>query len=442
MKKLKVVCLCHFSNKDVRFHLPLYKGGSLFLMLLHSLFPRRYKAYKYEDFAPWINSYITEFEKIEDIEFHIVAPHFGLKKLSYEYEEEGIYYHFFSSNFHVLTVRLKEIIFKVTKSKYWLNRWMIQKFINKIKPDIVNLIGTENPYYSLAALDIRHIPVISSAQTVYSNPARLKLSGEYSKHRSDVELRLFEKIKYYGCAGRIHRDLIVQYKPEAIVFKIDFPIQYPSSDLIDVPKVFDFAFFAQEVTNKKGAEDALKALALVKKVKPDVKLTMVGKCTASYKSYLVEKIISLKLEGNVIFHDYFPVHAEMHQYIKQAKYALLPIKLDVISSTIIESMLLGLPLVTYKTTGTPMLNRNYDCVLISDIGDIQGLADNMIQLLNSEELAERLKNNALKSLEENNNEVKVKQLIADYRAVINHYNHEIPIPENLLFNIDEYPIYQ
>ena len=197
------------------------------------------------------------------------------------------------------------------------------------------MIGTENPYYSITVLDIKDIPVFVSAQTVYTNPDRQKISGNCDPLRWNTELKIHHKEKYYGCAGRMHRDLILRNNPDAIIFKNFFPIQYPKK-VKEVEKEFDFVYFAQGVSQKKGIEDAIDALALVKKEKPDVTLMVVGHCPPNYKVFLNKKIDNLGLTENISFHDYFPVHSDMHQYIKKAKFALLPVKLDVIPGTVIE----------------------------------------------------------------------------------------------------------
>ena len=112
-------------------------------------------------------------------------------------------------------------------------------------------------------------------------------------------------------------------------------------------------------------------------------LNVVGKCTSEYKKTLSDKISNLQLTENICFNDYFPVHSDMHQHVKKSRFAILPVKLDVIPGAVIEAMLLGLPLITYKTTGTPYLNKNGDTVLLADIGDIKKLAENMLKLLKS-----------------------------------------------------------
>jgi glycosyltransferase involved in cell wall biosynthesis len=436
-KKMKVAWICHFSNEKVREKLPLSKR--IFLNRLKKLLGMQ--PYVYSDFAPWVNNLITEFEKFEEVELHIIAPHTGLKKKRFDFEMNGIHYHFFKSEDDNIYTSIINKLGLNKKPKYTKNRKQTAEIVTSIKPDIVNLIGTENPYYSITVLDIGDIPIFVSAQTVYTNPDRKKLSGSYDSLLWNTELKIHHKEKYYGCAGRMHRDLILRNNPDAIIFKNFFPIQYPKK-VKEVEKEFDFVFFAQGVSQKKGIEDAIDALALVKKEKPDVTLIVVGSCPPNYKVFLNNKINNLKLTKNISFHDYFPIHSDMHQYIKKAKFALFPVKLDVIPGTVIEAILLELPVVTYKTTGTPYLNKDGETVLISEIGNIEHLAANMLQLLNSPELAEQLKKKAKAFVEkEFDNTASAKRLVEDYKAVIAHYHDGTPIPKELLFDLNEFPIY-
>lgn len=437
VKPIKVVWLCHFSNPHIRSKLRL--SNLCFQNFIRSLLGKK-KMNNNSDFAPWVTNLINEFERFKDVELHIIAPHKGLKKFTQEFNHNGISYHFYKPELPFMLSKVADKIVK-GKRKYRLNRFFIKRFIKQINPDIVNLIGTENPYYSIGALDIKDIPVYVSAQTVYTNPNRMALTGNVQQDRWDLELQIHQKVQYYGCTGRMHRDLIINNNPQAIVFKMFFPIEYPQK-VKDVPKEYDFVFFAAGVTKKKGIEDAIDALAKVKAYYPNVILNVVGKCENTYKDFLNIKIAQLNLQENIIFNNYFPVHSDMHQHIKKSRFALLPVKLDIISGTIVEAMLLELPLVTYKTTGTPYLNKDGQTVLFGDIDDIDSLAENMLVFLKNPAFAGELAAKAKAFIErEFNNTDNAKRLVENYRAVINHYHNKTPIPQELLFSTEEFPKY-
>jgi glycosyltransferase involved in cell wall biosynthesis len=357
----------------------------------------------------------------------------------YEFEMKGVYYHFYKSDLPILHTKLPQKFNKIIK--YHKNRSGVKKFVKRIKPDIVNLIGTENPYYSITVLDIKSIPVFVSVQTVYTDPEIKKMIDHFDQFRFDIELKIHQKEKYYGCTGRKYRDLILANNPDALIFKHFFPIQKPGK-LEEVSTEYDFVFFAATVTSVKGIEDALEALSIVKKEIDNVTLNVVGNCSPDYLNMIKEKINGLGLNENVSFNDYFLEHADMFQHIKKSRFALLPIKLDVIPGTVIEAMLLGLPLVTYRTTGTPYLNKDGETVLLADIGDTGKLAENMLNLLNSPELANKLRKVAKDFAEkEFDNTTSAKRLLSNYRAVMEHYYHNTPISERQMFDPNEFPLY-
>ncbi|MDY0173631.1 MAG: glycosyltransferase family 4 protein [Bacteroidales bacterium] len=437
MKKIKVVFICHFSNSEIRNQLALSK--LCFINKVREIFGKGV-AFNHKDFAPWITNYIKEFEQFNDVELHIVAPHYGMKRLTTKFKLKNTFYYFFRPEFLPILSRVFRKL-NMDSKNFRLNRLLIKRFLKDINADIVNLIGTENPYYSIASLDIKDTPVFVSVQTVYTNPKRKELTGNVDIIRWNTELKVHKKEKYYGATGRMHHDLILNNNPAAIIFKFKFPVQKPEL-VYNLQKKYDFVFFAAGVTPKKGVEDAIEALALVKAKYNGVTLNIVGSCDPEYKQFLDKTIKKLNLQLNVFFNSYFPLQSDMHNHIQKSRFALLPVKLDVISGTIVEAMQLELPLITYKTTGTPYLNKDGETVLISDIGDIKALASNMLKFMDNtafaNELAKKAKAFAEKEFDNTSN---ARLLVECYRAVMDHYHNNTPIPDKLLFNIEEFPTY-
>src|SRR5690606_24653266 len=170
---------------------------------------------------------------------------------------------------------------------------------------------------------------------------------------------------------------------------------------------------------------------------------IVGRCSSEVQIVLDKLIEKRGVADNVVFHGYFPEHADMFRQVMKSRFAVLPVKMDVISSTTREAMFLGLPVVTYKTSGTPLLNREKECVLLADIGDIHKLAENMISLLKSDKLAEKLSKNAQEYIDLNfNNRKEAQKLKSIYQAIISHHRLGSIIPEDLLFDPVKHPVYK
>lgn len=436
-EKIKVAWICHFSNERVREKLPLSKMRAS--NFLRTIFGKT--KFKYGDFAPWVNNLITEFEKFEEVELQVIAPHAGLTKKRFDFEMNHIHYHFFKSENDTFLARIKNTLGLNKQPKYLINRYRIKQIIDLIQPDIINLIGVENIYYSIADLDINNIPVYVSIQTVLNNP-NLCQYGVGTPYQREIEMKIFQKEKYFGCAGRLYYDLIQKINSQAIFFKMFFPIQNLPIIKENISKEYDFVFYAARVVKNKGIEDVVEALALIKKEKPNVKLNVIGYCPIEYKKFLINKIEELDLKMNITFHDYFPLHEDMFRQVLKSKFAVVPGITAVINSTVIEPILLGLPVVTYKTSGTPYLNREKECILLAETGDTQGLANCMLKLMNDENYAQMLASNAKEFVTRSfDNATSAKRLLEDYKAVIAHYHHGTPIPDELLFDLNEFPKY-
>ena len=162
-------------------------------------------------------------------------------------------------------------------------------------------------------------------------------------------------------------------------------------------------------------------------------LNLSGAYTEEYKLNLDKRIKELGIEGNVVYSGSKSSHDEVIKQIKKSRFALLPIKVDVISSTIREAMACGLPVVTTITPGTPLLNTDRESVLLSEIGDYQSMAANMIKLVENEGLANSLRENAILTIKEvYSNSCFMEKWRKAYYAVLDHFKYGESIPEELL----------
>lgn len=429
--KIKVVMICHFSSSQLRERLPLSSNR------IYNAFRRRVglKALYYKDFGNWNVNIINALKQRADIELHVISPHAGLIGRTYEFMSEGVSYYIYRAQPSFLQYYMN----KFCKSQYVdfaRTRKIVKEWIKRIKPNIVNLIGAENPYYSISALDIEKMPIVLHCQTVYANPDRKK-NEQINKQRWDVEVQLFHHIPYIACTGRMYYDLIKAYEPQAIVLPRTWP-ESPFPKVTDAEKKYDFAYWARMLDKNKGFDNAIEAIGIVVKKYPKLKVIAVGTWDED-KELFEQRIKELGIEKNIEIHPRFPNYTDLLHYVMQARFALLPIKMDVLSGTILEAMRMGMPVVTCRTSGTPSLNEKRDTVLISDIGDNAALAQHMIDVIENAELANSLKGNAKVYLYESDekNAHNVDTMVAQYRAIIAHYHNGTPIPPELLYNIEE-----
>ena len=154
------------------------------------------------------------------------------------------------------------------------------------------------------------------------------------------------------------------------------------------------------------------------------------------KAALEKMAEQLGVKDNVIFTPFFEKKSDLFLHIQKSRFAVLPCKMDNTSGTMTQAMQLGLPLVVYKTTGTPSFNREKECALIAEHSNVEDLAAKMLVLMSDSEKAELLRKNAREFQEKRAayNRGNGERLVANFHAIIKNYRNGTPIPKEQLFN--------
>lgn len=379
MDKKKIVFLCHVSNPEVRAHLDLHG------------YPLRRFVYKmrggktlYEDFAIWVTDYIDEFEKHPDYEFHIIAPHWGMKRERQDYNQNGIHYHFFKCNKGIIYTYLNKKFHFDERNHFSENRKKIHGIISEINPEMIIMCGAENPYYALGVLDIIDKPVYVILQTLLNDPKRIA-AGLATPYKRKMELEIFRHARYFTASGVNATNKIKEVNPSAVFLPVRFPSHRPVVKVSE-QKDYDFVFFAMHIAVNKGIEDVIKALAIVKKQREDVSLNIIGKCPPDYKKLLESLISQLGLKANVCFSGFYQEIQETFENVVKAKASLVP-GITTVNSTVRESMYMGMPTIVYDLPGIQSINKELQCVFAAEVGNVEALAKQMLLVLDNPEQA-------------------------------------------------------
>lgn len=425
---MKVAMICHFSNAEVRSHLPL--GNRKLYTLLRKLMRMPGKGKGYGDLAPWDTNIIDAVKKRDDIDLYVISAHGGLTKNEFSFESGKIHYTFLRPEYATF---LKNVI---PNDELWrrLNPMTphVKKAINRIKPDLVLLVGAENAYYSSTILYLKGYPVYVLCQTVYNNP---EFSSVESKNAT-TEKRIIETQKYLGVYSEKHRDLLRKLNYKGYIFHFQWP---PTINLFRPSPVsekkYDFINFALHLSSDKGFHDSIKALSIVKKSYPDVKLNIVDGGPDNVREELLKLIKQYDLDNNVSFTPFFPIQNDLFQHLQSARFAVLPSKVDHISGTQLQAMRFGLPVICYKTTGTPELNKDKECVLIAEKGNVEELAGKMLLLMENNTIADELRQNSYEYIRfmDENSQKNMDRLVESFKAIIDNFKYGAPIPSELLF---------
>ena len=423
---MKVVFISHFSSPAIRQKLELktYSLRNLFFMLCGV------SAIKYDDFAIWVSDYISEFEKYDNLDVHVIAPHKGMKRDTQSFDMNHVHYHFVKCDGGFLQDAVNKKIKLEQKTNYSTIRKRIKDVIDDINPDIVLLCGAENPYYSLSVLDVKDKPVYVILQTLLNDPKRIEM-GLGTAYRRRVEADVFRHACYFCTSDEKAMDIIRQFKSDATFLPAGFPTHRPEVPL-PKSKECDFVFFSRVLSKNKGIEDVLEALAMVKKEFPTVSLHIIGGSNTDYKSFLLSEAKRHGVQDNIKFLGYFPNIEDTYTHVAKAKVIVVPGITAALNSTVRESMLMGMPTICYDTSGTKDINKERLCLLTAPLCDTKKLADQMLFALKNEELAHEIARNGKEYAERIfGNAAIVNKLIDNCKQIVDNYYHHIPIKVDL-----------
>lgn len=416
-RKIRVAWVCSFSNEKMRARLPFDSGGcfrSLY-KLLGVTFGRE------TDSAIWNTNAIEEMVKIDDVELHVICPVRGLAKKEVLYEENGIHYYFFrEQNSNIVRFAWHQLFTKYT-SHYKKNRRVISRFISEIQPDIVHVIGAENPYYSLSLLDVpSKIPTIIQLQALLTrlvNVTQIKEEKRAFYYKGLFEREIIKKADYIGTTLDDFRKFIKdEIKPDAKFLDLTLAMAQ-RVNLEPAVKQYDFVYFSSSIS--KAGKEALESFILAHKKNPNITLDIVGGYDDAFKEKLDARIKECGIESSITFEGRLPSHDDVIRQIRKARFALLPLKMDFVPNTLHEAMANGLPVVTTITDGTPSLNEKCQIVLLSEQNDFQAMADNMIALLDNEQLGNKLRQNAAAYEDyRSNNRSIIAKWVDDYKNIV------------------------
>jgi len=405
-KPIRVVWLCHFVNQEMKDY---------------------FKTPKMNEMAPWINYLIELFKDRSEVELHIVAPNLFNNK-DCNFKKGGISYHFYqiiplpSSNIYIKGIYgLLKI--DVRTNFYWIKH-KILNCINQINPDLIHLHGAENPYYSAGILSlIDEYPTLTTVQGFIRNSS----SKNYNLKMSiKIEETILKKSQHIGVRTDEMSRIVLEINPNATLHFHNYPIARPAvikSNIGDEEPI-DCLFFAY-IYKEKGIEDLLTAISIIKTKYPNILLHVIGRTSNRYFSFLKTLCSKLNIEKNVQFVGFLPSQEDVYRHALQAKMCVLPTYHDIIPGTIIESMLMKLPVVAYAVGGIPELNNDNETVILVEKLNIKQLAEKIEYLLNNVEYRRELAEKAYKyACERFNNKNVVKDIIYSYNLILEANNNK------------------
>jgi colanic acid/amylovoran biosynthesis glycosyltransferase len=400
--KLKIVWICNFINQTIQKKLGM-NGNE-------------------KEFGPWIPLGIEEIKKRNDIELHVISPCYRIFK-NRKLTDRNIHYHFIRIGIPFLRTAWRTWFKFDAWSNYYFFNFQVKKLVKEINPDLVNLQGAENALYSSSILGIKGYPILVTIQGFITlhNLNNSKIPG--IRKRIQIEEQILRKLKYFGIEAIFMEKYIRTFNPSAKMFWFHCP--FARTNIIgEVPKEYDLVFFAG-LSKMKGIEDLIKAVLMARNRKPEISLCIIGKGNETYINYLKQLVEDLNLKNNIVFKGFIPTQEEMHLEVAKARISVLPTYNDTIPGTITESMLLGVPVISYNTGGIPDLNKDEEHVILVEQGNIDKLAHEIIKLLTNTNKQKELAERAMKYASvEFDNANSVNLMVHAYRDVIKDFKNE------------------
>lgn len=365
-KKITIVWICHFSNIEVQSKLPIWKN--------------------IKEFAPWIPNRVKGYVGLKDIDIHIISPHEYLKKQT-SYTEENIHYHFIPFGVPILHRHWPQFFrFDIYSNFYFFNH-KVQRLVNKINPDIINLIGAENAYYSSSILKLKDkYPVLVSIQGfIHQMDGSIKNSNILYK-RIEVEEIILKEFSNF-CGEQDSSTVINKFNPKHHFYKLFGPV---NEELISRTEFkgykYDCIYYGR-ITKTKGIEDFVKIIALLKAKNPNIKACVVGPGDTNPFIEIAKKSNCFE---NIDFLGFIETQKELFKLVKSSKIYLIPTYFDRLPLSIRESMMLKTPIISYATGGIPYVNEFDENIILIKTGDFEEMASKSLYLLQNEHIRNSL----------------------------------------------------
>jgi len=398
--KIKVVWLCYFTNE----------------FLQNILNPKK----NVNEIAPWITNSIRLFEEDKEIELHVISQHEWIKGVK-SFKCKGITYHLYNAGIPFIGRHWPSFFRLDLFTDFFIVKFRIKKLIKQICPDIIHLRGAENEFSTVITQFYNKYPVFITIQGFVHK----SLEKSYStKLRSKKELQILKMFKHFGYSNLTMCNDILNLNPNAILHWHDTPIEIPT--LIEVEKKYDIVFFAR-VCKTKGIEDLLKAVSILKKVKEDISLCIIG---GGRIDDWKKKAFELNISENVYWAGFLLTQKDVHNLASSARISVLPTYQDMIPGTIIESMFLKIPVISYNVGSIHEINTSNEIVTLIDKFDINGLSKAIIKLLKDENLQKEKSELGYKRAFEmiSDNSTIKEDILKAYNIVIEDY-----LKENIYF---------
>lgn len=366
--------------------------------------------------SPWMTDFINIFRDKTDVELHLITPnYFTNKNRKIKINNINIYLYKYKPDF--LPERAHNFSYN-----YNFVKKRVGGLVEKIKPDLIHLFGSENPICSSGVIPLlNNYPILVSIQGfVKLSPKDVNPIKNYIRwNRIRIEKKINSSKSYFAVASNDVIKELREFQDKPKTYKNYYPTTIPNVSSKDFSfKEYDVVYYAK-ISKSKGIEDLLAALKILKKTKPSIKVLVIGGGNENYVLFIKKTINKLDLQDNVVFAGFQPTQQDVFNLAVKASVYVLPTHFDGIPGSLREAMFMKIPVVAYSVGGIPEINEEVECINLVQRGDIEALAVKIGDVLNDRLKSERMANLAYKVITNKySNDNIYKNLFNSYEEIL------------------------
>lgn len=362
----------------------------------------------------WMEALLEDFKKNQDVELVIATAYKVPERI--RYEKDGITYYVLPDTYPLL--------YNENKKKN-IRAW--QQMLEEEKPDLIHIFGTEFTHGLCALRQVENIPVVLHMQGVLKSIARFYQTGMTDKEFRTKTLRdalkrddmRAQRKRYYKRARkeeeliRLSKNVISENEwcdayvkaacPEARIFhraesmnRVFFDTPWRSGEI----RQYAIACNASGYPIK-GLHVLLKAVALVKKKYPTVKLYVPGTPVVQerslktslrkngYSKYIEKLIAKLGLQEQIVWFGN-QTQTELARHNSRMHVFVMPSVIENHSNSLKEAMMQGIPCVASAVGGVTSYAKHQKNALLYHPEEFEVLAANIEKLFEDDEYARTL----------------------------------------------------
>jgi len=334
-----------------------------------------------------IKNIIDRLRNYNDLEMHILSISKEIKKDSV-LKKDGVTIH-----------QIKAVKLPMTVAGITIYPIKMIREAKKINPDLIHgqMIGA--PYGFAAGILAKKYPTLLTIHTIIKQTSKTNRSSFYGKIH-DTLWRLLEKweLKRIPYLIVVSPHLKEELKKDGAKNITVIPNGI-DANWFGVPNesITGRILFVGRIRPGKGLENLIKSIKLVIDKGCDVHLHVVGPTNdLHYLKYLQELAKKMEVREHVEFIGSIPDDALLNEYAECSIF-VLPSSIESNPIVLLEAMASGKPVIATNVGGIPYMIEDGKNGFLVNYGDIEGLAEKILKLMNDKKLRDFIAENGKKT---------------------------------------------